>query len=88
VLASEHAELDCSIAAAKMRGEGETSSDSNTVAEPCFSEGARHSTCSIVLLWVQSFSSLTLILPSSKSLTLCDAACACSVWRFHSCAYF
>ena len=87
MLASEHAELECPLAA-KMRAEGETSSDSNTVAEPCFCEGARHSTCSIVLLWVQSFSSLTVILLSFKSLTLCDAAWSGSVWRVHSWTYF
>jgi hypothetical protein len=33
-----------------MRAECETSSDSNTVGRPCFFEGARHSTCAIVLL--------------------------------------
>ncbi len=64
MLASEHSELECSLAA-KMRAEGETSGDSNIVAELFFSEGARHSTCSIVLLWVLSFSSLSVNLPSS-----------------------
>jgi hypothetical protein len=48
VLASEHSVFECSLT--KMRAEGEPSSDSNTVAAPFFSEGARHSTCSIVPL--------------------------------------
>ena len=48
MLASEHSEFECSLL--RVRAEGEPSSDSNTDAAPCFSEGARHTTCSIVLL--------------------------------------
>ena len=48
MLASEHSEFECSLL--KVRAEGEPSSDSNTDAAPFFSEGARHTTYSIVLL--------------------------------------